>query len=137
MAPNEAWLARGPRRRWLLRVACAPINEELLHRIKGDNTMQFLVIGKPQQQPADSGPSQEMKRLSVEEFARTREYYAKGLLRNIWRLEGQRGAVCLFEADSMEHLQELVAEYPLVRLGFVHPEIFTLAPYPGLGPTNP
>jgi muconolactone delta-isomerase len=98
--------------------------------------MQFLVFGKPEQQSADNGPSEEMKRFSVEEFAKTREYYSKGLLRNIWRLEGQRGAICLFEADSIEHLQELVAEYPFVKLGFVHPEIFTLAPYPGFWSLN-
>ena len=52
--------------------------------------MQFLVFGKPQQQSADNGPSEEMKRLSVEELAKTREYYFKGPLRNIWRLEVRR-----------------------------------------------
>ena len=46
--------------------------------------MQFLVFGKPEQKLMDNGSSEEVKRLRVEELAKTREYYSKGLLRNIW-----------------------------------------------------
>jgi muconolactone delta-isomerase len=98
--------------------------------------MQFLVLGKPQQKLMDNGSSEEVKRLRVEESEKTREYYSKGLLRNIWLLGDHKGVICLFEADSIEHLNELVAEYPFIKHGYIRPETFTLAPYPGLGSTN-
>ena len=75
--------------------------------------MQFLVFGKPEQKLMDNGSSEEVKRLRVEELAKTREYYSKGLLRNIWVLGDHKGVICLFEADSIEQLNELIAGYPL------------------------
>jgi muconolactone delta-isomerase len=98
--------------------------------------MQFLVFGKPQQKSIDNGSSEEFKQLRVEELARTREYYSKGFLRNIWLLGEHKGVLCLFETDSIEQLNELIAGYPFIEHGYIRSEIFTLAPYPGLGSTN-
>jgi muconolactone delta-isomerase len=98
--------------------------------------MQFLVFGKPEQKLMDNGSSEEIKRLRVEELAKTREYYSKGLLRNSWLLGDHNGVLCLFEADSIEQLNEFIAGYPFISHGYIRPEIFTLAPYPGLGSTN-
>ena len=98
--------------------------------------MQFLVFAKPEQKLMDNASSEEFKQLRVEESAKTHEHYSQGSLRNIWLLSEHKGAVCLFEADSLEQVNELVSGYPFVTHGYLRTEIFALAPYPRLGSTS-
>jgi muconolactone delta-isomerase len=93
--------------------------------------MQFFVFGKPQEAFINNPSSPEVRELVASEFAKSREYYSKGYLRHIWVLGDNKGALCLFEADSLEHVTELVAGYPMQREGYVHHEIYLMEPYPG------
>ncbi len=92
--------------------------------------MQFMVLGRPTRKLQACEP-EEMRRVLQAEFARSRQYYEAGYLRNIWVISEHRGAVCMFEADSLDALKGLIAAYPLEREGYVEHEIYPLEPYPG------
>lgn len=79
--------------------------------------------------------SSEKQKESIEsEWAKSREYYAKGLLRFIWLFDDQPVIMSIFEADSREHMDALLADYPGVKQGFVTAEIHKVGPYGGFMP---
>ncbi|RBO90957.1 muconolactone Delta-isomerase family protein [Pseudochrobactrum asaccharolyticum] len=92
--------------------------------------MQFMVLGRPTDKFQKTEPKEIALALKAE-FAQSQEYYAAAQLRNIWLISEHRGAMCLFEANSLEALKELIAGYPLERDGYVKHEIFPLEPYTG------
>jgi len=93
--------------------------------------MQFFVFGKPQEKLIRNWSSPEIQELVAAEFAKSREYYSRGVLRQISTLGDSKGVVCIFETDSLEQLHELVAGYPLQEHGYVKHEIYAMQPYPG------
>jgi len=84
--------------------------------------MQFLVIGKPQQTFLGSNPPTDLKEALEGELAKSREYYGAGHLRSIWLIAGHKGAAALFEAESIEAIQKLVDDFPMVKKGYVKHE---------------
>lgn len=82
-----------------------------------------------------TGMAPDKQKESIEsEWAKSREYYAKGLLRFIWLFEDQPVIMSVFEAESPEHMDALLADYPGVKQGFVTSEIHKVGPYGGFFP---
>ena len=93
--------------------------------------MQYMVIFTPkpelkaEEMPADFPP------LLVKEAARAKDLYAQGLLRQSWVLGTEdKGAACLFEAESPRHLQGIIDSFPLIQANYSDFQIVPLAPDP-------
>jgi muconolactone delta-isomerase len=95
--------------------------------------MQFVVLGHFNDRFNEMSPEQQ-KEGSHAEWAKSRDYYAKGYLRRIWVYEDDQGIMSLFETDSREHMETLLADYPGVKAGWVTAEIRLLEPYWGFFP---
>lgn len=66
------------------------------------------------------------------EAAKVWEYYAANLVHTIHYIADHSGAVLLFEAPSVEAVNEAVAKLPMVEAGVLECEVIPLAPYTGL-----
>ncbi|ARV60765.1 hypothetical protein BZZ01_20985 [Nostocales cyanobacterium HT-58-2] len=66
------------------------------------------------------------------EAAKVWEYVASDLVRTVHYIADHSGAVLLFEAPSVEAVNEAVAQLPMVQAGVLQYEILPLAPYTGL-----
>lgn len=95
--------------------------------------MQFMIRGLFNDNYTNMSP-EEQKTGIESEWAKSREYYAKGLLRFIWLFEDQPVIMSLFEVDSREQMDALLADYPGVKQGFVTAEIHKVGPYGGFAP---
>ena len=64
-----------------------------------------------------------------------REFYAEGLVRQVW-LRGDAGGVCMIvEAASADEVAEKLNTLPLIQAGFLQPPmIVPLKPYLGFAP---
>jgi muconolactone delta-isomerase len=71
--------------------------------------MQFVVFGKLADQ-YNGKPPAELQDMLQGEYAKSREYYAKGLLRHIWLFEGNQGIMSIFEADSRAQMNALLTD---------------------------
>jgi len=93
--------------------------------------MQYFVIFTPKQQFETDGMPSDFPQLLLEEEARAKALYAEGLLRQSWVLGTRdRGAAVLFEAESPEHLQEIIDSFPLIKADYSNTQVFPLAPDP-------
>lgn len=91
--------------------------------------MQYLVIFNPKAAPPPGAPSPEAAAKLRAEQARGRVLYGQGGLRQSWEIATDRhGAVCLFEADSPEHLRTMVESFPEVAAGAVETQTIPLKP---------
>ncbi len=89
--------------------------------------MQYLVIFTPKKQFASGGMPSDFMHKEEQEQAQVRELYAGGGLRQVWaQVPRTRGGVVLFEADSPEHLQEMINSFPLVKANYADPDIIPL-----------
>ena len=66
------------------------------------------------------------------EAAKVWEYVAADLVRTIHYIADKSGAVLLFEAPSLEAVNQAVAQLPMVEAGVLQCEVLPLAPYTGL-----
>lgn len=95
--------------------------------------MQFVVLGNFNDTFNQMSPEQQNTGMASE-WAKSREYYAKGLLRQIWLFEADQAIMSVFEAESRARMDELLADYPGVIAGFVTAEIREAKPYGGFAP---
>ena len=90
--------------------------------------MQYLVVVTTKQELVDNPPA-EMKDLLEEEQSRGRALYGSGDLRQSWEISGDLpGVVCLYEATSREHLQEMLDSYPFLQRGYSNTLVHLLKP---------
>ena len=97
--------------------------------------MQFVIHGNFNEKFNRMSPDEQQKGLESE-YEKSREYYAKGLLRQIWLFEEEQAILSVFEADSREHMERLLADYPGVKGGWVTGKINDAKPYGGFGPRH-
>jgi muconolactone delta-isomerase len=70
------------------------------------------------------------------EAERARELYAQGSLRQIWHRADMPGACLLWEAESVERVNELLSTLPFAKAGLLDIEVIPLTPYRGFAPTR-
>lgn len=93
--------------------------------------MQYLVIFTPNEPVDPSAMPPQAAAAHREELARGRVLYSLGGLRQSWEIDTERhGAVCLFEADSVEQAQAMADSFPQVAAGAVETEMIPLKPDP-------
>jgi len=98
--------------------------------------MQFFVVFTPKKQFATEGVPADFPQLEVKEQAQTRVLYGDGSLRQVWALAPKgRGGVVLFEADSPEHLEQIIHTFPLIKVDYADYQVWELAPYAAFVPT--
>ena len=95
--------------------------------------MQFLVFGKLSK-AYDGKPIAGLQNVLKGEWEKSREWYAKGLLRQSWLFEHNAGSIGLFEVESREQMDAMIAEYPGIKEGFVTADVRVVEPYPGFLP---
>lgn len=95
--------------------------------------MQFLILGNFNETFNRMSPAEQQEGMQAE-WAKTREYYAKGLLRQIWVSQAEQSIISVFDAESREHMERLLADYPGMKAGFVTAEIRLAEPYGGFFP---
>lgn len=94
--------------------------------------MQFLTLSRRRTEKFSDA---DFARYSPDETQQARTLYAEGFLRQIWRRGDAAGACILWEADSEEHVRELLNRLPLVQAGMLEIVLLIpLKPYPGFGP---
>lgn len=97
--------------------------------------MQYLVVFNSNAKFASEGRPSDFADRELEEQAQARELYASGALRQAWALDSPpRGAVTLWEVESLEKLQSLVASFPLVQVDYAQFEIIPLGPHAAFSP---
>lgn len=64
----------------------------------------------------------------------SRKWYRNGWLRQSWLFENNEGSIGIFEVESREKMDELIAQYPGIKEGFVTADIRVIEPYPGFFP---
>ena len=93
--------------------------------------MQYLVVFTPKKRFEVVGVPSDFTELLPLEEARAKELYGEGTLRQSWVVgKREKGAACLFEADSPKHLQEMIDSFPLIKASYSDYEIFPFAPDP-------
>lgn len=93
--------------------------------------MQFLSISRRRsEQFSDAEFSARLE----EEVQQARALYAEGAIRQIWHRADLPGACILFEADSEQHVRDLLGRLPLFRAGMLEVTIIPLKPYAGFCP---
>ncbi len=92
--------------------------------------MQFVVLGNFNDK-FNAMTSEKQQEGMESEWAKSREYYGQGLLRQIWLFEADQAIMSVFEADSREHMERLLADYPGVKAAWVTAEIREAKPYGG------
>ena len=95
--------------------------------------MQFIVFGKLSDE-YDGKPIKGLQEVLKGEWGKSREWYAKGLLRQSWLFENNEGSIGLFEVESRQKMDEMIADYPGVKEGFVTADVHVIEPYPGFFP---
>lgn len=95
--------------------------------------MQFLSISR---RLVDKFPAEAFTpELTGGESARVREFYASGLLRQVWKRADTPGACLLWEAASIDEVKAAISSLPLYQAGLLElVALLPLEPYPGFGP---
>lgn len=89
--------------------------------------MQYLVIFTPKKQFASEGLPSDFMEKEQQEQAQVRELYAGGGLRQVWaQVPRTHGGVVLFEAESPDHLDEMINSFPLIKANYADPQIVPL-----------
>lgn len=98
--------------------------------------MQYLVIYTTKKKFETEGMPADFKEEHVKELVQGQVLYKKGQLRQSWELDleqvgsKQHGAVCLFEADSLQDLRTIAESFPNVQTDYVDYQVFPLKPDP-------
>ncbi len=89
--------------------------------------MQYLVIFSPKIKFATMGMPSDFVDKELEEEAQVRVLYANGGLRQVWaQVPRTHGGAILFEADSSEHLKEMINSFPLMKANYADAQIVAL-----------
>lgn len=90
--------------------------------------MQFLLIAR-----VVEGVSMEQVLPHVnDEAAKVWEEYTADVVRSIHYIADMSGAVLMCEAANLEGMQEIAAQFPMVKAGVLKIEVLPLKPYTGL-----
>lgn len=90
--------------------------------------MQFLLIAR-----VVEGVSMEQVLPHVkDEAAKVWEEYTADIVRSIHYIADMSGAVLMCEAASLQAMQEIAAQFPMVQAGVLKMEVLPLKPYTGL-----
>ena len=73
--------------------------------------MQFIVFGKLSDE-YHGKPISGLQEVLKGEWEKSREWYAKGYLRQSWLFENNGGSIGIFEVESREKMDEMIADYP-------------------------
>ncbi len=95
--------------------------------------LQFLVVTRRRSDafPLAAWTSQ----LLEEEAEHVRALYLEGSLRAIWRRNDEPGAILIFEANTQDQVEQIMANLPLAKRGMLEVAMTTeLTPYSGFGP---
>ncbi len=99
--------------------------------------MQYLVIFTPKKQFASDGPPSDFMDKAQQEQAQVRELYASGGLRQVWALVPRtHGGVILFEAESPDHLQQMINSFPLIKANYADTQIVPLQEHAAFMPPD-
>lgn len=97
--------------------------------------MQYLVIFTPNKKFEAEGPPADFAEVELRERAQARALYALGGARQVWaQVPRSDGAVVLFEADSPDHLQQMIDSFPLLQVGYATPRVIALQPHAAFMP---
>jgi muconolactone delta-isomerase len=95
--------------------------------------MQFLSLSR--RRTEQFPPEAFTPELAKREFARVRELYACGILRQIWKRGDIPGAGILWEAASEREVRDAISSLPIFQAGMLEiVAVVPLEPYPGFGP---
>ena len=95
--------------------------------------MQFIVFGKLADQ-YNGKPISGLQEVLKGEWHASREWYKRGWLRQSWLFENNEGSIGIFEVELREKMDEIIADYPGIKEGFVTADIHVIEPYPGFFP---
>ena len=95
--------------------------------------MQFIVFGKLSEE-YNGKPVAGLQEVLKGEWAKSREWYKKGYLRHTWLYENNEGSIGIFEVESREKMDEMIADYPGIKEGFVTADVRVIEPYTGFFP---
>jgi muconolactone delta-isomerase len=93
--------------------------------------MQFLTVSRRRSEKFSEA---EFAARLDEEVQQARALYADGAIRQIWHRADVPGACILFEADSEQHVRDLLGRLPLFQAGMLEVTIIPLRPYAGFCP---
>jgi muconolactone delta-isomerase len=93
--------------------------------------VQFLAIATPNPERLSSLSPAEWNEVSRLEECHAKDVYLNGTMRHLWLRGDGRGAVAMFEAESLEKMLEIAAAFPLMKDGAYRFEIIPLLPYDG------
>ena len=105
--------------------------ETIDNRNKKEFMMQFIVFGKLPDE-YNGKPVVGLQEVLEGEWAKSREWYKKGHLRQSWLYENNRESFGLFEVKSRKKMDELIADYPGIKEGFVTADVRVIEPYTGV-----
>lgn len=94
--------------------------------------MLFMVIGQLRSSLLDNGKPADLDDLLEQEQVYGNRYLEQGIVKQAWSIKGVLGAVAIFEARDRQHFDELIAELPMVKAGYVQAEIIELEAYGGV-----
>jgi muconolactone delta-isomerase len=96
-------------------------------------TMQFLAIARPKADLLVDNLPPNYEELLHLEREKARAYYANETIRQIWHCADSPGVAIIFEAESIEHLQDISTTFPLVAANYLDILVVPLKPYEGFG----
>ncbi len=86
---------------------------------------KFIAIGGPR---ANATPDAAAP-LMIPEIQAVWRDYAGGLIREIYERADQRGVVMVCEAEDRSEVEEMLANLPLAKAGFLDTQIIELKPF--------
>jgi hypothetical protein len=86
---------------------------------------KFIVIGGPR---ANATPDATAP-LMIPEIEAVWRDYARGLIREIYERSEQRGVIMVCEAEDRSEVEEMLANLPLAKAGFLDTQIIELKPF--------
>lgn len=92
--------------------------------------MQFFVVARFKAATQIS----ELKPLLDAEQQKARAFYIDETLRQIWECADTPGVAGIIEAQSNEHLHDILNAFPLIAANYLDLLIIPLKPYGGFGP---
>jgi muconolactone delta-isomerase len=97
--------------------------------------LQFLVVTRRR---SDAFPlAAWTPQLLEEEAEYIRTLYLDGSVRAIWRRNDEPGAILIFEANTQDQVEQIMANLPLAKRGMLEVAMTTeLTPYSGFGPAS-
>ena len=101
--------------------------------------MQFLAVFTPNKKFEAEGMPADFAEMELKEQAQVRVLYAAGGARQVWALVGEKkilGGAILFEAESPEHLREMIDSFPLVKADYAEAQVWPLAPHAAFKPKS-